>query len=152
VPGLGDVCYEMVQALTGIESECLNMLRSLAQFESYADSYVVKRLSDKLMILAHWILSVAQSLYEEHEGQGYVCIFLSEAKGITIHWVEEEEIVADKAWFEAGGFKVLSVDQAMDIISDMLQELASGNWAKVADWLKKYGKSSGLDFGRFLTD
>jgi hypothetical protein len=69
---------------------------------------------------------------------------------MNVLWAEREEIVvANKADFEASGLKVLSVKEAADIIVDTLNELASGNWARVADWLKKYGKSPGLDFNSF---
>ena len=83
------------------------------------------------------------------QGKGYVCVFLTQKEGITVHWVENKEIVADKSWFEAYGSKVLSPDEAIFIICEMVDEIVSNNWVKVMEWLNKYGKSPGLDFDKF---
>lgn len=91
---------------------------------------------------------MAERLYKEHSGQGYLCVFLSEAKGLRVHWLENKEIVSDKAFFEAGGSNVFSIEEVNDIITQMMDELALGEWAKAADWFKKYGKSPGLDFSK----
>ena len=63
-------------------------------------------------------------------------------------WVEREQIVANRERYRADGFTVLSVEEMVDIIEDLVRELDSGNWAKVVDWLNRYGKSPGLDFER----
>ncbi len=76
-------------------------------------------------------------------------MFLSEANGFSVHWVKEEEIVADKAYYKQSGSAVLSVEEATGIIIDMMNNLASGNWAEVVDWVKKYAKSPGLDFSKY---
>lgn len=149
---LENTCHELEQDLAKVKDRCQAMLTNLEQFDNMVSSYALAGLSHRLRILGYWIIAVAKSLYKEHEGRGYVCVFLTGAKGITIHWVETEEIVADKEWFEAGGSEVLSVEEATDIIIDMLNELAPGNWAKVVDWVKKYGRSRGLDFNRFVID
>ena len=57
-------------------------------------------------------------------------------------------MVADKAYYEAGGSMVCSVEEASSIINGMMGQLASGNWAEVLDWMKKYAKSPGLDFSK----
>lgn len=146
---LKETCGELEKVLSHIENDCQAILASLNEFDCYVGSYAVAGLTRKLQILSCWIIALAESLYKEHKGQGYVCVFLSEARGINILWVEREEIVADKAYFEAYGSKVLSVEEATEIIIDLLNELASGNWAKVVDWVNKYGNSPGLDFNKF---
>jgi len=146
---LEEGCCELKQVLDQVEHDCQAILTKLNEFEEYVASYAIGRLVRKLTILGAWMIAQAESLYEQHKGQGYVCVFLSEARGINILWVEREEVVADKAYFEAYGSKVLSVSEAADIIIDLLNELSSGNWAKVVDWVKNYGRSPGLDFDKF---
>ena len=145
---LQDSCHELEQVLAQVNDRCQAISTKLNEFEEYVASYAVGRLVRKLTILGAWIIAQAESLYKQHKTQGYVCVFLSEARGINILWVEREEIVADKAYFEAYGSKVLSVEEATEIIIDLLNELASGNWAKVVDWVKNYGMSPGLDFNK----
>jgi len=75
-------------------------------------------------------------------------VFISEVNGFGVHWVKEEEIVADKDYYKQSGSKVLTVEEATGIILNMMNELASGNWATVVEWVKKYAKSPGLDFSK----
>ena len=78
-----------------------------------------------------------------------LCKFLSEANGFNVYWVKEKAIVADKAYYAQNGSTVLSVEEATGIILNMMNNLASGNWAEVLDWVKKYAKSPGLDFSKY---
>ena len=133
-----------------MEDHCQVILTELNEFEEYVASYAIRRLVRKLTVLAWWVITMAERLYKEHSFQGYVCVFLSERNGLAVHWVETEEIVANKAFFEAGGSKVLSLEEVNYIVAKMTKELGDGNWAKVMDWLNRHGKSPGLDFNKFL--
>ena len=146
---LGESCRELKQVLGYVEHRCQIILTSLNEFEEYLATYASGRLRRKLDILGSWINALAELRYKEHENQGYVCVFLSKANGFKVNWVKEEEIVADKAYYEQTGSKVLSIEEATGIILNMMNELASGNWAEVLDWVKKYGKSPGLDFSKY---
>ncbi len=141
-------CRELRQVLGHVEHGCQIILTSLTEFEEYLATHAAGRLRRKLDILGGWINALAELRYKEHENQGYVCVFLSEANGFNVYWVKEEAIVADKAYYAQNGSKVLSVEEATGIIIDMMNNLASGNWAKVLDWVKKYAKSPGLDFSK----
>jgi len=142
-------CRELKQVLGHVEHGCQIILTNLNEFEEYLATYAAGRLRCKLDILGSWINALAELRYKEHENQGYVCVFLSEANGFNIYWVKEEEIVADKAYYAQTGSKVLSIEEATGIIIDMMNNLASGNWAEVVDWVKKYAKSPGLDFSKY---
>ncbi|MBA7701458.1 hypothetical protein ES703_110196 [subsurface metagenome] len=142
-------CRELKQVLGHVEHGCQIILTNLNEFEQYLATYAAGCLRRKLDILGSWINALAELRYKEHENQGYVCVFLSEANGFNVHWVKEEEIVADKAYYERTGSKVLSVEEATGIIIDMMNNLTSGNWAEVLDWVKKYAKSPGLDFSKY---
>ena len=142
-------CRELKQVLGHVEHCCQIILTSLNEFEEYLATYAVGRLRCKLDILGSWINALAELRYKEHENRGYVCVFLSEANGFSVYWVKEEGIVADKAYYAQNGSKVLSVEEATGIIIDMMNNLASGNWAEVLDWAKKYAKSPGLDFSKY---
>ena len=128
---------------------CQLILTNLNEFEEYLATYAAGCLRRKLDILGSRVNALAELRYEEHENQGYVCIFLSEANGFSVYWVKEEAVVVDKAYFAQNGSKVLSVEEATDIILNMMNKLASGNWAEVLDWVKKYAKSPGLDFNKY---
>ncbi len=149
IKGLWDSCHELGEVLSRVLDGCEIILADLEGFNSYAGSYATSRLVRKLAILSHWITRMEGSLYRDHKDKGYVCVFLSEREGIHPLWIEREEIVADRERFRADGSTVLSVGEMVDIIEDLVRELDSGNWAKVVDWLNRYGKSQGLDFRSF---
>ena len=142
-------CAKLAQVLAQVEERCQISLADLDRFNNYAGSYARFRLVRRLAILSFWVSGVAKSLYREHQGKGYVCVFLSEREGVHMLWVEREQIVANRERFRADGFTVLSVEEMVGKIEDLVRELDSDNWAKVVDWLNRYGKSPGLDFERF---
>ena len=142
-------CREVKQILSHVEHCCQLILTSLTEFEEYMTTYAAGRLRRKLDILGSWVNALTELRYKEHENQGYVCVFLSEANGFNVYWVKEKAIVADKAYYAQNGSKVLSVEEATSIIISMMNNLTSGNWAEVLDWVKKYGKSPRLDFSKY---
>ena len=145
---LNESCRELKQVLGHVEHCCQIILTNLNEFEEYLATYAAGRLRWRLDILGSQVNALAELRYKEHENQGYVCVFLKETNGFNVYWVKEEAIVADKAYYAQNGSKVLSVEEATDIIIDMINNLASGNWAEVLDWVKKYAKSPGLDFSK----
>ena len=92
---LDESCRELKQVLSHAEHCCQIILTTLSEFEGYLVSYAAGRLRLKLDILGSWINALAELRYKEHGNQGYVCVFLSEANGLNVHWVKEKEIVAD---------------------------------------------------------
>ena len=146
---LTGTCQELRQALAKVEGQCQVALESISEFNDHAGSYLLVRLSRKLTILGYWIIGLTERLKKEHKGGGYVCVFLTERDGITVHWIENEKIVADKAWFASRGSTVLSVEKAIDTVCQLINDLGSNDWGKVVEWLKVYGKSPGLDFSKF---
>ena len=119
---------------------------SITEFEDHANLYPATALCNRLQGLITWVSTSVVLPYEQHSGEGYVSVFMSEVGGIMFHWVENGELVADRAWFQARGRTVLSVAELMDLIKDMIGESTTGSWEKAAEWLSKYGKSPGVDF------
>ena len=146
---LSGTCQELRQVLAKVEGQCQVALESISEFNDHAGSYLLVKLSRKLAILGYRTIGLAKRLYEEHKGSGYVCVFLTERDGITVHWIENKEIVADKAWFASHGSIVLSVEEAISTIGQLINDLGLNNRVKVVEWLKIYGKSPGLDFSKF---
>jgi hypothetical protein len=144
-----DVYQEMTQSLMELEEACLRILKDLGEFENYAGSYADNRILRQLVILGHWIIDLTKSLYEEHQGKGYVCVFLSKQNGLKAYWVEDRETVADKSWYASCGSTVLSPEEVIDIVCRFIEDLRSNNWVTVVEWLKIYGKSPGLNFSKF---
>jgi len=141
-------CTELEQVLTHVEEHCRIIINCLEEFNRYVGQYGQDRLTSKLLILACWIAAGAKSLYEKHQDQGYVAVLLNMSEGTNVYWVSDERVVADKAFYRAGGSIVLSVDELSELAFSLIRELVSGSWAKVVDWLNKYGKSQGLDFDK----
>ncbi|MBA7505955.1 hypothetical protein ES706_04635 [subsurface metagenome] len=146
---LNESCRELKQVLGHVEHWCQIILTGLTEFEEYMTTYAAERLRRKLDILGSWVNALAELRYKEHENQGYVCVFLSEANGFSVYWVKEKAIVADKAYYAQNGSKVLSVEEASSLIDGIMGQLGSGNWVEVVDWVKKYAKSPGLDFNKY---
>jgi hypothetical protein len=141
---LSSTCQELRQVLAKVEGQCQVALESIGEFNDHAGSYLLVRLGRKLAILGYWTIGLAKRLYEEHKGSGYVCVFLTEREGITVHWID-----ANKAWFGSQGSTVLSVEEAITTIGQLINDLGSNNWVKAVEWLKTHGKSPGLDFSKF---
>lgn len=145
---LREICSELETILDHVESDCQVIIHGLNNLGNYASSYAVSRLVRKLQILGSWIIVLVERLYKEHKGHGHVCVFLTERDGITVHWVENKRIVADKSWFASFGETVLSLEEAIDLICHLMKEVGSNDWYQVVDWLGRYGKSPGLDFDK----
>ena len=143
-------CRKLEQVLGGIEKNCHEIVACVDEFDRYVGHCALDRLSRKLVILAGWVVARTQCLYKEHQGQGYVSVFVNEREGVNVLWVKDEEIVADKEYYKGHGSTVLSVGEANYLLFNLNRELASGNWAKVVDWIKRYGRSPGLDFGELM--
>lgn len=146
---LADSCYEFRQSLVRLDGICQRIQENVEQFDNIMETYAFQRLFRRLYLLSGWILAYAKSLYIQHQGQGYVCVFLREANGFNVYWVKEEAIVADKACYERIGSKVFSIEEASSLIDGIMGQLALGNWAEVVDWVKKYAKSPGLVFSKY---
>jgi hypothetical protein len=149
MPTVNNVCLELEQTLSKLEDRCHKIIGEMTKFDSYVASYAIERLTSRLRILEGWIIAWAEHLYEEHDKQGYVCVFFNVIKGITIKWVEDAELVADKAWNAKFGNTVLSVEESVNMIENNLVYLAQGDWERVIEWVKLYGKSPGLDFDKY---
>ena len=145
---LKDTCYELEQTLTLAEVECQVIIGCLNEFENYAGLYVIGRLLTRLTILAQWVTTETVRLYKEHQGKGYVCVFLTQRYGVAAYWVEDEKLVADKAYFASFGSTVTSPEVVMEVIRQLIECLHSNDWSTVVDWLNRYGKSPGLDFDK----
>jgi len=143
---LGDICNELTQRLANVQSQCQVLLISLDRFDSNVTTLAIEKLRRKLVVLKAWIITHTESVAREHKGQGFICVFVGEANGIYIQWVEDEELVTDRGHYAAFGLRVLSLEEFIGTIDHLLENLDLGNWDKVVDWLNKYGKSPGLVF------
>jgi hypothetical protein len=107
---LGESRAELERVLERVEQNCREILNAVDKFDHHISSYALVRLSNKLITLAAWVTARVQVLREEHQGQGYVCVFLNEWDGLNALWVEDEELVADKAYYSSHGSVVLTLD------------------------------------------
>lgn len=141
---------EVERVLTHAEESCQEILDSVNKFDHYMGYYALGVLTNKLQDLAVWVVARAQILYKEHQGRGYVAVFISEREGVHALWVEDEKLVADRAYYKARGSTVLTVEELGRLLFDLSRKLVVGEWEEVLDWIKRYGKSPGLDFSKLL--
>ena len=134
-----NACLELQNVLGQVDHECQSILVQLNAFRTYVADYALDKLRLRLLTIGNWIIRSVESLYKQHDGGGYVCIFMRENGGLGIHWVEDKEIVADRAWFKARGSTVLSEDEAISIIVLLIDELTKRDWARVVYWINRYG-------------
>lgn len=96
------------------------------------------------MILGFWINGQVARLYEEHGLTGHVVVAISERDGVTCCWMQSP--LVDRGGLAAQGTTVLEIDEFVAGITRLARDLHEGKWVEAADWLKKYGRSPGLDF------
>ena len=147
---LGDSCRELEIGLDKVREHCQAITMAVDRFESHVKTYMIVKLGIRLVILHGWMLGVTRSLYENHNNQGCVCVFLNNRQGTSFHWIETEEIISDREQFEAYGSKVLTIEEASSTITGLVHDLIVGNWVTVVEWLKQYGKLPGLDYNEII--
>jgi hypothetical protein len=47
--------------------------------------------------------------------------------------------VADKGLYEASGLTILSVEETLAMIKDLVGKLCKGNWEQVVVWMNSHG-------------
>ena len=146
---LGDICGELKQVLVQLECECQSMSTRVRGFEGFAASYITGELRRKLKIVADFVTARAESLYKQaelvykHEGRGHVFVLLRKGYGISLSWAPRDTVASARNQIEAAGYTVSSVEEVTGTITELMDELDSGNWVKAIEWLREYGRLLG---------
>ena len=135
---LTDACREFEQVLHGVLSECQLVSLELDQLNGCTRK-AAERLKIRLMGIGNEIIRSEESLYMQHGSKGHVFLFMGANGGLSMHWVENEDIVADRYGFRYAGLTVVSINEVANIIVDLLEKVDLGNCVEVVVWINKYG-------------
>jgi len=138
-------CSHVEQILDDMRLHCEARISRLDLFDIYVTKTIGLTLMCKLEILLLYITACRQVLVEHHGGKGEIAVFMSTHNGITLQWVEDPRLVADRDFFAQYGFTVMPYEEAFTLILRKINDGLSGNWLPALEWLCTYGKSPGLD-------
>ena len=136
---LKDICHRFEQILKESSRQCESMLADLDELERNMVIKPVEIVGNRLFVIAWWVKSSALALYEAHGGNGYVYVVIMENGKLVPYWFENKLTVADKKWWKAQGLMMLSVQEALSIIQELIGKLTLGNWVDVVSWINRHG-------------
>lgn len=134
-----DLYLSLEQGLEEVSRQCKAVLTEFDEFESNMALQPVEIVGRRLYVIACWIASSVLARREEHHGKGYACVVILEKGELITWWVENKSIVANTSWWKAQGITILSIEESLDMISELVSELGSGNWSDVVSWINKCG-------------
>ena len=138
-------CAQVEQVLDDLRLDCEGFISRLDIFDAYVTNCMGLALMWKLGILLLYIAAWRQVLQEHHGGKGEIAVFVSSHQGITVQWVEDPRVVADRDFFTQYGFTVMPCEEAFVLILRKMNDALSGNWMPALEWFRTYGRSRGLD-------
>ena len=138
-------CAQVEAILDEMSHRCQAYISRLDIFDMWVTQCMWRTLMAKLGFLAMNIGAWKQVLEEQHSGKGEIVVFMSNQKGITLWWVEDPRLVADRDWYKQCGYTVMSFDEVLRLITQKISDALSGHWLPVLEWLQTYGNISGLD-------
>lgn len=134
-----DVYLSLEQGLEEVSKQCKAVFTEFYEFKSNMALWPVEIVGRRLCVIACWIASSVLARREEHHGKGYACVVILEKGELITWWVENKRIVANKNWWKSQGITILSIEETLDMISELVSELGSGNWSDVVSWIKRCG-------------
>ena len=138
---MASTCRKLEQLLNDVSSECRSFsleLRKLNQCTSEG----AEQLKLVLMGIVNEIKRSENSLYLQHDGLGYVFLFMGINGEMTMHWIGRKDIVADRYRFRNKGWTVVSISEVLSIIDGLLGKLDLGDLAEAITWIHNYRTQS----------
>ena len=132
-----NTCCKFEQQLHVASNECSSFSLELKKFNQ-CTSESAEQLKLVLMGIVNEIKRLEKSLYLQHDGIGYVFLFMGINGGMTMHWVGRKGIVADKYRLRNEGLTVVSISEVLNTIAGLLEKLALGNLAEAITWINNY--------------
>ena len=132
-----NTCWKFEQQLHDESNECCSFSLELKKFNQ-CTSESAEQLKLVLTGIVNEIKCLEKSLYLQHDGIGYVFLFMGINGGMTMHWVGRKGIVADKHRFRNEGWTVVSISEALNTIAGLLENLDLGNLAEAITWINNY--------------
>lgn len=132
-----NTCCKLEQLLHDVSNECCSFSLELKKLNQ-CTSESAEQLKVVLAGIVNEIKRSEKSLYLQHDGIGYVFLFMGINGGMTMHWVGRKDIVADKYRFHNEGWMVVSISEVLNTIAGLLEKLALGNLAEAITWINNY--------------
>ena len=132
-----NTCCKFEQLLHDVSNECRSFSLELKKLNQ-CTSESAKQLKLVLMGIVNEIKRLEKSLYLQHDGIGYVFLFMGITGGMTMHWVGRKGIVADKYRLRNEGLTVVSISEVLNTIAGLLENLDLGNLAEAITWINNY--------------
>jgi len=132
-----NMCWKFEQQLHDASNECSSFSMELKSFNQCTRESA-KQLKLVLMGIVNEIKRLEKSLYLQHDGIGYVFLFIGINGGMTMHWVGRKGIVADKYRLRNEGLTVVSISEVLNTIAGLLENLDLGNLAETITWINNY--------------
>ena len=136
---LTDVCRELEQVLHNVADGCQTFSLAIDQVNERTMEAAIA-LKFRLLAIGDDLLRSEKSLYLQHSGKGHVFLLMGANGGLNMHWVETKEVVADR--HAIPGRTVVSVNEVLNIITDLMAKVDSGKRAEALLWLNAYGRQS----------
>ena len=143
-------CAQVEQVLDDLRLNCEACISRLDLFDAWVTNCITQTLIGKLGTLLLYIATWRQVLDERHSGQGEIAVFMNANQGITLEWVQDPKLVADRGFFTQFGFTVMAYEEAFTLILRKMNDALSGNWLPALEWFHTYGKSPGLDIAEAM--
>jgi len=138
---LNDTCREFEGMLAELSNKCEGLIERMHKFEEWADSLPRIMLCATLAVVGAQVDGALKSLDLARPGEGHLYyILLSIEEGISVARIDKEELVLDKAKWGSFGYEVLDPLEFANMIKAMGENLDSGNWARVVQWVNTYGR------------
>lgn len=134
-----DIYISLEQGLEEVSKQCKAVLTEFHEFESHMVLQPVETVGRRLYVIACWTASSVLARREEHRGKGYVYVVIMEDGQLIPSWFKNKLTVADKKWWKAQGSTILSIEETLDMISELARKLGSGDWSDVVSWIKRCG-------------
>jgi len=150
VEGLRAGLAHVEQVLDDLRLNCEACISRLDILDAWVANCMGLTLMAKLGILLLYIATWRQALEEQHGSQGEIAVFIRADQGVTLWWVEDPRLVADRGFFKEFGHTVMPFEEAFTFIVHKMNDALSGNWLPVLEWLNAYGKSRRLDIAECM--
>lgn len=121
---------ELESTLLQIRKQCSAIPVELQELQYNFTTYPPMLLHLRLQFLCLQVMTLALSLYINHDGKGLV-VLMNTGIGLVAHWTDNEKIVADAEWFEKRGTLILTIDEFTTEIRELEEQLKIGNLTEV---------------------
>ena len=143
-------CAQVGQVVDDLRLDCEACISRLDDFDTWVTNWMWLTLAAKLQILLLYIETWRRLLQEQHGDQGEIAVFMKANQGISLQWVHDPRLVANRGSFTKYGFTVMTCEEASTFILRKINDDLPDNWLPVLEWFNAYAKGPGLDIAQYM--